>query len=32
VLVLSGDHVYRMDYNALYAFHRASHAALDRGR
>ena len=21
VLVLSGDHVYKMDYNVLYAFH-----------
>ena len=28
VLVLSGDHVYQMDYNALYAFHHASHAAV----
>ncbi len=28
VLVLSGDHVYKMDYNLLYAFHRASHAAV----
>ena len=27
VLVLSGDHVYKMDYNVLYAFHRANHAA-----
>ena len=28
VLVLSGDHVYKMDYNLLYAFHKASHAAV----
>ncbi len=28
VLVLSGDHVYQMDYNVLYAFHHASHAAV----
>ncbi len=28
VLVLSGDHVYQMDYNVLYAFHRANRAAL----
>src|SRR5213075_1725449 len=28
VLVLSGDHVYKMDYNVLYGFHRASGAAL----
>ena len=28
VLVLSGDHVYKMDYNVLYGFHRASHAAV----
>ena len=27
VLVLSGDHVYKMDYNVLYAFHVASGAA-----
>ena len=27
VLVLSGDHVYKMDYGVLYAFHRANHAA-----
>jgi len=27
VLVLSGDHVYKMDYNALYAFHHANRAA-----
>jgi glucose-1-phosphate adenylyltransferase len=27
VLVLSGDHVYKMDYNVLYAFHAASGAA-----
>ncbi len=27
VLVLSGDHVYKMDYAVLYAFHRANHAA-----
>jgi glucose-1-phosphate adenylyltransferase len=27
VLVLSGDHVYKMDYNVLYAFHRANSAA-----
>jgi glucose-1-phosphate adenylyltransferase len=28
VLVLSGDHVYKMNYNLLYAFHKASHAAV----
>ena len=28
VLVLSGDHVYKMDYNLLYAFHKANHAAV----
>ncbi|MFM8559805.1 MAG: sugar phosphate nucleotidyltransferase, partial [bacterium] len=28
VLVLSGDHVYPMDYNVLYAFHRRNHASL----
>lgn len=28
VLILSGDHVYKMDYNALYAHHRANHARL----
>jgi len=28
VLVLSGDHVYKMDYNVLYAFHKASRAAV----
>lgn len=28
VLVLSGDHVYRMDYNVLYAFHVAQRASL----
>ncbi len=28
VLVLSGDHVYNMDYNVLYAFHRANRALL----
>src|SRR5262245_27325126 len=28
VLVLSGDHVYKMDYNVLYAFHKASGAAV----
>ncbi len=28
VLVLSGDHVYKMDYNVLYAFHMANHAAV----
>ena len=27
VLVLSGDHVYKMDYNVLYAFHRANGAS-----
>ena len=27
VLVLSGDHVYKMDYGVLYGFHRANHAA-----
>jgi len=28
VLVLSGDHVYTMDYNVLYAFHNASGASV----
>jgi len=28
VLVLSGDHVYEMDYNVLFAFHAANHAAM----
>jgi glucose-1-phosphate adenylyltransferase len=28
VLVLSGDHVYKMDYNVLYAFHTAQRASL----
>jgi glucose-1-phosphate adenylyltransferase len=28
VLILSGDHVYQMDYNVLYAFHRRNHASL----
>ena len=28
VLVLSGDHVYEMDYNVLYAFHHAKQAAV----
>lgn len=28
VLILSGDHVYQMDYNVLYAFHRANRASL----
>jgi len=28
VLVLSGDHVYKMDYNVLYAFHVAQRAAV----
>ncbi len=28
VLVLSGDHVYAMDYNVLYAFHAAENAAV----
>jgi glucose-1-phosphate adenylyltransferase len=28
VLVLSGDHVYTMDYNVLNAFHVANHAAM----
>jgi glucose-1-phosphate adenylyltransferase len=27
LLVLSGDHVYKMDYGVLYAFHRANQAA-----
>jgi glucose-1-phosphate adenylyltransferase len=27
LLVLSGDHVYKMDYNVLYAYHQASGAA-----
>src|SRR5262249_51091523 len=28
VLILSGDHVYQMDYNVLYAFHRRNRARL----
>lgn len=28
VLILSGDHVYQMDYNVLYAFHRRNNASL----
>ena len=28
VLVLSGDHVYTMDYNLLYAFHQANRASV----
>jgi len=28
VLILSGDHVYQMDYNVLYAFHRRNRASL----
>jgi glucose-1-phosphate adenylyltransferase len=28
VLVLSGDHVYEMDYNVLFAFHHANRASL----
>ena len=28
VLVLSGDHVYKMDYNVLFGFHKASGAAV----
>jgi glucose-1-phosphate adenylyltransferase len=28
VLILSGDHVYKMDYNVLYAFHRANRAHM----
>ncbi len=28
VLVLSGDHVYAMDYNVLYAFHQANGASM----
>jgi glucose-1-phosphate adenylyltransferase len=28
VLILSGDHIYKMDYNVLYAFHRANRALL----
>ena len=28
VLVLSGDHVYRMDYNVLYAYHLANRASV----
>jgi len=28
VLILSGDHVYQMDYNVLYAFHRRNGARL----
>jgi glucose-1-phosphate adenylyltransferase len=28
VLILSGDHIYQMDYNVLYAFHRRNHARL----
>jgi glucose-1-phosphate adenylyltransferase len=28
VLILSGDHVYQMDYNVLYAFHRGNNASM----
>jgi glucose-1-phosphate adenylyltransferase len=28
VLILSGDHIYKMDYNVLYAFHRANRAMM----
>jgi len=28
VLILSGDHIYKMDYNVLFAFHRANRAML----
>ena len=28
VLILSGDHVYKMDYNVLFAFHQAQHASV----
>ena len=28
VLILSGDHVYKMDYNVLYAYHQAKHAEV----
>ncbi len=28
VLVLSGDHVYKMDYNVLFAFHQANRASM----
>jgi len=28
VLILSGDHIYKMDYNVLYAFHRRNRAML----
>ncbi len=28
VLVLSGDHIYKMDYNILYAFHEANRASV----
>ena len=28
VLILSGDHIYKMDYNVLYAFHRRNRAKL----
>ena len=28
VLILSGDHIYQMDYNVLYAFHRRNRASL----
>lgn len=28
VLILSGDHIYKMDYNVLYAFHRANRAQM----
>jgi len=28
VLILSGDHVYQMDYNVLYAFHRRNRSSL----
>jgi len=28
VLILSGDHIYKMDYNVLFAFHRSNRAQL----
>lgn len=28
VLILSGDHIYKMDYNILYGFHRANRALM----
>ncbi|MCI1890901.1 glucose-1-phosphate adenylyltransferase [Schleiferilactobacillus perolens] len=31
VLILSGDHIYKMDYEAMLAYHKAQHASLTVG-